>query len=523
MKFMSNYLLPHSIINGAVFHPEKEAFRCGNKAVTYGELLLEMNQVSNLLLQLGVKKGDRIGVYLNRSLASAIAIYGIMNAGAAYVPLDPHAPASRTAFLIEDCQIAHLITNGAQRRQLAHLMEYKPKPLKSIIGSKGDWEIDTYSWEEVKSQPTTAPNVRILASDLAYIMYTSGSTGQPKGIMHSHYSGLSYAKLSATLYQLNETDCVANHAPLHFDISTLGYFTAPLVGATTVIIPDAYTKMPVSLAQLMEKEQITVWYSVPLALVQLVTNNLLEKHNYSSIRWVLFGGEPFPIKYLHALVNAWPQATFSNVYGPAEVNQCTFYNFSKTLEVETTVPLGDVWDNTDYLILNQQDQPVPKGEVGELLIRSATRMMGYWNQPKLTEKSYFKRKSVGQESVFYRTGDLVKLNAQDQLLFLGRKDRQVKLRGYRIELDEVEAIFSSHKAIKEVAIFTLRDEKEELQIAGLVVVHEEANTEVKALQDFAAQYLPKYAVPQLIYFSETIPRISTGKTNYLQLTKEYTV
>ena len=194
--------------------------------------------------------------------------------------------------------------------------------------------------------------VKILESDLAYIMYTSGSTGAPKGIMHTHHSGLSYAKLSTQVYDVKPSDRIANHAPLHFDISTFGYFSGPLASATTVIIPDAYTKLPASLSTLMEQEKISIWYSVPLALVQLLHNGVLEARDLSSLRWVLYGGENFMPKYIRSLMALWSNATFSNVYGPAEVNQCTFYHLNMPPESDGPIPIGK--NMGKYLLSNPQ-------------------------------------------------------------------------------------------------------------------------------------------------------------------------
>jgi amino acid adenylation domain-containing protein len=484
-----------------------------------------MCQLSRLLNESGVRRGDRVGVYLNRSLETAAAIYGIMNAGAAYVPLDPGAPPQRTRFLIEDCGIRHVVTNPSQRRGLQAVISEKTS-LRSIIGLKENWPVTTVSWEEVAQFPATIFLVKTLDQDLAYVMYTSGSTGLPKGIMHTHYSGLAYAKLTAATYGLHASDVIGNHAPLHFDISTLGYFTAPFVGATTVIVPDAHTKMPASLSQLMEKERLTVWYSVPLALVQLLQRGVLEQRDLTSLRWVLYGGEPFPVKHLRALMLQWPQARFSNVYGPAEVNQCTFYHFEKPPEEDEPIPLGQVWDNTEMLILNENDEAAGVGETGELLIRSATMMQGYWNNPDLTEKAFFKKETTsGLPATYYRTGDLVQLAAkpvstssanrlEPLLYFHGRKDRQIKTRGYRVELDEVAAVLLLHEAVAEAAVFPVENEDEGWLIEAAVILKNGLEADGEGLRQFTLEKLPLYAAPQKIHMATDFPRTSSGKVDY---------
>lgn len=506
------YNFPQIIENSAKRFPKRDAFRCGNDSINYEDLNQKTSQLAQFFIENGIKKGDRVGIYLNRCLDTALAIYGVMKAGAIYVPIDTTAPIERVHFVIKDCGIQFLISNKTQKRKLQQIINGEVQ-LKNIVGLSADWEVPTTSWETIFSKNKTFTPIRILESDPAYIIYTSGSTGIPKGILHTHHSGLAYAKLTADLYQLNEHDRIANHAPLHFDISTLGFFTSPLVGATTVIIPEAYTRLPASLAMLMEKEKLTVWYSVPLALVQVLQQGVIEQKDFSTLRWILYGGEPFPLKYLKAWMNILPQATFSNVYGPAEVNQCTYYNFQKLSAEEESVPLGQVWGNSDFLILDENENSTTEGEIGELLIRSATRMAGYWNQPELTERSYFKRKTeTGIDEIFYRTGDLVSLRKDGNLMFQGRKDRQIKIRGYRVELDEIEALLLQHEMIKEAATFVIQKEEEKI-INAAVILNEKNQPVALDFRTYLGKHLPKYAVPKEIYLLEDFPRTSTGKIN----------
>ncbi|MEM7103982.1 MAG: amino acid adenylation domain-containing protein [Bacteroidota bacterium] len=513
-------LLHHTIEIGASRFPEKEAFKCGAKTITFGDLHLLTNQLAALLIDQGVEKGDRVGVNMNRSLESAIAIYGIMKAGAVYVPLDPHAPASRTRFLIEDCEIRVLIANPTQKRGL-HVLFEAPTGLKTLIGCNGEWNIDVFSWDDVSNFPNSFKRPELNENDLAYIMYTSGSTGTPKGIMHTHFSGLSYARLSAALYNLTENDVIGNHAPLHFDISTLGYFTAPLTCATSVIVPDAHTKMPASLTQLMEKEKMTIWYSVPLALIQMLTRGVLDQRDLTSLRWVLYGGEPFPVKHLKAIMQLWPQATFSNVYGPAEVNQCTYYNFKTLPEEIESIPLGTVWDQTQMMIVDQNDQMVAVNEPGELLIATITMMKGYWKQPDLTNRSILHFENTnGQIERYYRTGDLVKLQPDGNMLFLGRKDRQIKTRGYRVELDEVEAVLVMHEGVEEAAVFPVRINDEGQLIESAVILKAGSAISEEELKAHMSNHLPWYAIPRKIIISQSLPRTTSGKINRLLLQEQ---
>lgn len=510
--------LTQIIENAAGSHPEREAFRCGTTSLSYDELDIKTNQLAEHLIISGVVKGDRVGIYMDRCIETAIAIYGIMKSGAAYVPLDPTAPHLRTRFLIKDCDIKFIITTDKQKKRILKILEEEIQ-LKEIIGITESMPIQNRSWSEIfETQLKNIKKPVLLPENLAYVMYTSGSTGAPKGIMHSHSSGLAYAKHSAALYGLTYQDRVANHAPLHFDISTFGYLSSPLACATTVIVTDAYTKMPASLAALIADEKINIFYSVPLALSQLWLSGVLKNYDYSALRWVLFGGENFPIKYTKALMQSWPNTRFSNVYGPAEVNQCTYYHFEANATIENYIPIGKVWENTTHKILDEKDHEVLQGETGELVIRTDTMMLGYWNNKKLTQDSfYYGGNSPNSEKPYYRTGDLARQDENGDLVFMGRNDRQIKLRGYRIELDEIEAVLLNIAAVKEAAVCVLGGDKDEKILTAAVLLVTEKQITQKELRAHCISILPSYAVPAKIDILEDFPRTGSGKIDLVQI------
>lgn len=512
------YLLSQILDKSAGRVPEKVAFRFEDKSITYSALLRQANGLARVLVQQGVRKGDRVGLYLSKSLESAIAIYGIWKAGAAYVPLDPFAPVSRLAFIIQNCDIRCLVTQPSKRARVLALLERSVR-LDCIIGVANILGTQAISWETVAGAASDrAPDVRVIESDLAYIMYTSGSTGDPKGMMHTHKSGLSYAQMAAHLYGLHQSDRLGNHSPLHFDMSTLDYFAGPLVGATTVIIPEAHTKMPASLSQLIQDEALTIWYSVPFALIQLLLRGVLEQRDLSALRWILFAGEPFPIQHLTELMHRLPHAHFGNVYGPAEVNQCTYYNLpplqpGDMLPAEG-VPIGQVWPIAEAIAVDRDLCPVPDGDVGELLVRTPTMMAGYWRQPELNQRVFHRRDGPGDiEAVFYRTGDLVRKRADGQYQFLGRKDRQIKVRGCRVELDAVEAAIASHAAVEEAAAYAVPDAAGSQQIEAAITLKPDVAISAAELNRHAASILPTYALPVRIAIAEIFPRTSSGKVD----------
>lgn len=506
---MEYYTLTDIVENSAKRFPNGEAFKCGNQSITFSELDVKSSQLAKCLLDSGINKGDRVGIYLNRCMETAIAIYGILKAGAIYVPLDFTAPHARTQKVMSNCNIEILVSSQPLKNRVKKLTE-QSSCIHRIIGLIADIPLKTSTWDEVYSLDLSNYSpVKIMEADLAYIMFTSGSTGEPKGIMHTHRSSLNYAKLSSNVYNLSSTDRVGNHAPIHFDISTFGYFSSPLAGATTIIVTDAHTKLPGSLAQLMSDEKLTIWYSVPLALVQLLHSGLLDKIKMEALKWVLFGGEVFGFKYLKELMQKWPHVEFANVYGPAEVNQCTYYHFKKILPQFKTLPLGNIWKNTTYKILNGNNEEVNKGEHGELVIRSGTMMEGYWRNKTLTEKSFYRENIDSNiEYVYYRTGDVVYEDESGLLFFVGRNDRQVKLRGYRIELNEVESVLLSHQQVNEVAVL-IDIEQEEIYAA--VILFKNVDVTPNELKKYCNSHLPTYAVPNRIEIFEKLPRTSSGK------------
>ena len=510
------YLLTHIVDDSAQRAPDHSAFRFLDQSLSYAELAASSNQLAWLLAEQGVQRGDRVGILMHKSIQSPLALYGIMKSGAAYVPLDPGAPAHRLRDTIAHCGIRHLIVHPATRARTQELLA-SPCGIRWVIGLDAletEAQITLTDWSALDSLPADKPPASgLIEQDLGYIMYTSGSTGRPKGIMHTHASGLAYARLSAELYGINSDDRLSNHSPLHFDMSTLDYFSGPLQGASTVIIPEAHSRLPASLAQLLAKEKITIWYSVPFALIQALTRGMIEQYDMSALRWVLFGGEPFPNKHLNALRRLWPHARFSNVYGPAEVNQCTYYHLPAQVgEDDEQIPIGRIWNNSEGLIVDQHDQPVAPGEAGELLVRTPTMMRGYWKQAELNEKAFYHRPVTEDISDrFYRTGDLVQMREDGEMLFLGRKDRQIKTRGYRVELDEVESVLVSHPQIIEAAVFPTGGENADAMIGAAVIASKDAPLDEEALRNFCAQHLPSYALPQQIALLASFPRTTSGK------------
>jgi amino acid adenylation domain-containing protein len=418
---------------------------------------------------------------MTKSPEAVVALYAIMKAGAAYIPLDPAAPADRLRSIVAESQVHCLLTQPDKLEEARGLLGGRDPlaPWKDL-----DDVVDPIQ-EEILCGP----------DDTSYILYTSGSTGTPKGIVHTHSSALAFAAWAAHEYGLTCADRLSSHAPFHFDLSTFDLFSAALAGATTVLVPDVLTKFPAAMVRFIREERISVWYSVPYAWIQMLDRGNLEGAAVDSLRWVLFAGEPFPPKYLRRLM-AVVSARFSNLYGPTETNVCTWRHVDHLPEDDSPVPIGKSCPGIEALVVES-----------ELLISGPTVMRGYHERPDLDRSSFV---SLDGRR-YYRTGDLVTRDSNGEYHYLGRKDRQVKVRGYRVELDEVEGALLAHPDVKEAIAYSRPDGSGSHRVEAVVNTGRDSGVTQADLQAHASRLLPGYGVPVAIHFMAEFPRTSTGK------------
>lgn len=515
MAYLLSQLLSHSVQRDR----DKLAVVHEQRSYTYHELDAASNRFAHQLRSAGVIRGDRVGLYLEKSLAAVAALFGILKLGAAYVPLDPAAPPQRVAYIIANCQMKALVSTTA-----------KAAALQESLAAQGHLPaVVCVDEEALGSRPegTRSPSVGELPDpgtiehDLAYILYTSGSTGNPKGVMISHRAALTFVDWACATFTVQPTDRVSNHAPFHFDLSTFDLFATIKAGGTVVLVSPALSVFPLNLAKFMAEQRITIWYSVPSALTRLVLYGNLPQFDLSALRTILFAGEVFPVKYLRQLMTLIPHASYHNLYGPTETNVCTWYTVPP-LDPDRTEPIsiGKGCANSEMLVLNDRDQIVSPGEVGELCVRGPGLMRGYWGLPERTAQSlihYVVYPHLGAEAL-YRTGDLVREEDDGNYTYLGRRDNQIKSRGYRIELGEIETVLYSHPDIEEAAVIPIPDEEIGNQIKAFVVLRNGQVVTRNQVDAFCAARLPKYMAPHQVEFRHALPKTSTGKVDKTQLT-----
>ena len=491
-----------------------------DRAITYHELNQLSDRLRDRLIDLGVRPGDRVGIYLRKSVDAVASIFGILKAGAVYVPVDPGAPPARNAYIFSDCTVkAILIENRFVERLSVEFANLNELPTLIVLDGTGGGNCLKSALEQAETDNLTPPSSFELSPDnLAYILYTSGSTGKPKGVMLSHQNALSFIDWCSEVFEPSEIDRFSSHAPFHFDLSILDLYVSIKHGATLVLIEEEIGKDPLRLAKLISDKRITIWYSTPSILSFLAQYGKLDQYGFSDLRLVLFAGEVFPIKHLRMLKDLLPGPRYFNLYGPTETNVCTYFEIPAMIPEDQTkpFPIGEACSHykNQIRIVDEQGQDVGMGQEGELIAGGPGVMHGYWNLPEKTANAFL-IDSSGQR--WYKTGDVVVQEADGNYLYLSRRDRMVKKRGYRVELGEIEAGLYNHPDIREVAVIAVSDEENGVQIKAFLSFRDGKNPSRIELKRFCAGALPNYMIPDFFSFLDSLPKTSTDKIDYQKL------
>ena len=529
------YLLQRLLTEAAARQPQAPAVASDGCLLTYQELDRLSNQVARALLRLGVAPGDRVGILAPKSAAAVLGIYGALKAGACYVPLDPKAPAGRLSHIVRDSDAAVIVADDERTSQAAALAGSVPRPCSVVVagvpGRPGREEAAVAVAQGAAMVPWTAvagesaeplTEERAIETDLAYILYTSGSTGTPKGVMISHRNSLTFVDWAAAAAGLSERDRVCSPAPLHFDLSVFDIFATCQAAACLTVLPGRTATFPASIARWLETERISVWYSVPSVLTLLACYGTLRQFDLSALRTVIFAGEVFPPTHLARLMAELPHPRYLNWYGPTETNVCTAFEVPAGEADAQPAPIGKACANTEVFAVTSEGSRVSRpGQVGELYVRGPSLMRGYWGQSAMTSEVLVRNPFRAEyDELVYRTGDLVTLDPAGNYVYLGRRDSMVKIRGYRVELGEVEAALYRHPAIAEATVLPVPDELLGSRLRAVVTTDGAGNLTREDVLDHCRRWLPGYMVPDMVEFREALPRTSTGKIDRVGLAEE---
>lgn len=511
------FLLHQLLSEAARTDPHRPAVRCAGRSLSYGELDAAANGVARALIDSGIRRGDRVAIHLPKRVETVAAVYGALKAGAAYVPLDPKAPAARVGAMAQDCTVGAAVTTPGRAGPLIRAMGGHTPRVVLVVedGTEGaDLPCPALTYREATADASAPdPQVPVIDADLAYILYTSGSTGVPKGVMLTHRNALTFVEWCAARIGVGPDDRLSNHAPLHFDLSVFDLYLAAWGRATVVLVPEEAAYLGSELARFIREERITVWYSVPSALV-LVTRAVTEPEPFPTLRTVVFAGEVFPPKHLRVLRRLVPRAELWNLYGPTETNVCTYYRVASLPEDDRPIPIGRSCENTEVFALREDGSPAGVGEEGELYVRGSTVMRGYWGNPDKTADVLVRHPLAPHlPELVYRTGDMVRLRPDGDYDFLGRRDHQIKSRGYRIELGEIEVALSAHPSVEEAVAVAVPHDEWGTAIVAFVVPRDGLSPTVTEMKRHVAERLPRYMVPARLEVVPALPRTSTGKVD----------
>ena len=512
--------LHHALTQAAARFPDRIAIvEPGHGSICYRDFAELSDRVRDRLLAMGIGPGHRVGLYLRKSIDAITAMYGILKGGAAYVPVDPGAPAARGAYIMHDCAVTAVITEARLAEKFAaelRLLEASPTLLK--LNQVGAGKGIAACLEQLAATGATTPVASAQPRDdeLAYILYTSGSTGKPKGVMLSHENAVSFVDWCSQVFEPNADDRFSSHAPLHFDLSILDIHVCLKHGAALVLIGEEVGKDPLRLAKLISEERISIWYSAPSILSLLAQFGNLASRDCRTLRQELFAGEVFPVKHLRALAELWPHPRYFNLYGPTETNVCTYYEVRLPIPAERSVPypIGAVCSHLRGRNVDESGAGVAAGAEGELCISGSGVMQGYWALPEQTRTAFF---VDANGTHWYRTGDIVVEDTPGSFIYRGRRDRMVKRRGYRVELGEIEAGVYKHPQVKEAAVVAVADEEAGVRITAFLSCKQAPAPSLIEMKRFCSEHLPLYMIPDRFTWLEALPKTSTDKIDYQRL------
>lgn len=486
--------------------PNAPALTFEGVTLTYGQLNARVNRVANYLISLGVRPDDRVGIYAERSLEMVIGIYGVLKAGAAYLPLDPEYPQERIQYIVDEAQVNIVISHGGRANQLTPIV----KKIIELDSPTFLTRLDTFSQEN-----PTVPD--LTSKHLAYVIYTSGSTGKPKGVMIEHRAIVNRIDWMQNEYQLTSRDVVLQKTPFSFDVSVWEFIWPLISGARLVVAAPQMHKDPEYLMELIKRAGVTVLHFVPSMLQALLP--LGKWQECTSVRHVFCSGEALPSELARAFFATGTSSHLHNLYGPTEAAvDVSYRRCDKLSEHAVTVPIGRPIQNIQLYIVDENFQLVPEGTVGELLIAGDGLARGYVNRPDLTREKFipdpFSSNSFSSNTTAraYRTGDLVRRLADGDIEYIGRVDHQVKINGFRIELGEIEHQLEKLEYVRQAVAIAQQDEGGFTRlVAYTVLIDEHDEVPVNDIKRHLQACLPPFMVPDIYISLESLPLSKNGK------------
>lgn len=495
--------------HSAQIFPDKCAFADENRTVSFGCLLEMAKRIGSSLAGQIEESRKPVVVFMDKSPLDIVAFMGILYSGCFYVPMDTAMPVARIRLITENLEPSVILTES-RNLEAAKICFPQTAILQFEELIKGD--ICEERLQGIRRQA--------LDTDPVYVLYTSGSTGVPKGVVVPHRSLIDYMEHFCEEIQITDSDIIANQAPFYFDASLIDIYSTLKMGATTVIVPLAHFSMPLKLLQFLEEWNVTTIRWVPSALNMVSTFRALKTLCPEKLRKIIFGAESMPTKCYNYWHKYYPNAVFVQIYGPTEITGvCTYYIVDREYEDTQTIPIGKAFQNSDVFLLDETNHLITKeqtGRIGEMCVRGTCLSHGYYRSFERTDEVFVQNplNSCYEEKI-YRTGDLASYNEYGEFVFASRKDFQVKHMGHRIELGEVEAAVVALEEIK-AACCLFDSKKGRIILVYCSAVYEDADV-INALKD----KLPRYMIPNVLYKIDEMPLTLSGKADRVKLKETY--
>ncbi len=516
-----SFLLQDWVTRQAELRPEAVAVVLGPEKLTYGQLEKTSNQLARILQKVGSHKGDRVCFLMPKSPLAIISMIGILKAGCIHVPLDSGSPPLRIHKILESCDTRWLLAAGPVLPLLSEMLDHAPlrgritvgwlEPLKPPSSTFGvEWSLDDLALMEPEPLPR-----QTTSADAAHILFTSGSTGMPKGVVITHSNVIHFVEWGLRHFGIDSSDRLSGHTPLHFDLSTFDVFGTFAAGAELHMLPHEATSSPFKLAEFIRADEVTQWFSVPSVLNYMAKFDAVKYGDFAPLRRVLWCGEVLPSSALCYWMRRLLHVRFTNLYGPTETTiASSFYDIPACPEDERMpIPIGTACDGEELLVLNKDLQPVRPGEIGDLYIGGSGLSPGYWRDPEKTAAAFLHvPRGNNPNGRIYRTGDLARYGEDGLVYFIGRNDTQIKSRGYRIELGEIEAALSALPELQESAVVAIdRGGFEGWLICCAYALQPGSPSTPNSVRKELEKRVPSYMIPARWMTCSTLPKNANGK------------
>ncbi|AXK37442.1 D-alanine--poly(phosphoribitol) ligase [Streptomyces armeniacus] len=471
-------------------HPGAIAVHGPEGPVTYRKLDRMADRYAAALRDRGVRPGDRVLIWSHKSVAAVAVMQAVLRVGGVYVPVTGSNPLARLSLVVENAGPALVVADEEAVKQAYDADDAEWTKRLVSFGGLWDGAADSAPPEPHRSAP----------DEPAYILYTSGSTGAPKGVCISHRNALAFVEWAVAELAIGPADRLSNHAPFNFDLSVFDLYAAFMTGASLHLVPQELAYAPVQLVEFLRERCITVWYSVPSALSLMLRDGGLLDAAPEPLRACLFAGEPFALQHVKELRRAWPGVRLLNWYGPTETNVCTSYEVTDAdLERDTPLPVGRACSG-DTVTLRHTDGSA--GDEGEVVVTGPTVMLGYWGREP--------------QQGPYHTGDLARRDEDGDLHYVGRRDQMVKIRGHRVELGEVETALMTLDSVFEAAV-VVTGSGLAARLHAVVIPAEGARPSLLAVKRRCAERLPTYMIVDRLSVRDDLPRTQNGKLDRRRL------